>query len=332
MWGSIHPHKNQIAAMEAFNLVRARRPDLDIWLHQFGTVQSRMVAQVGRLVRQSGERLKTHGFVDDKGMAETISRCRASIFVSLAEGYGLPLAESLWVGKPCLTSNVEPMTEIAAGGGCLLVDPTDVEKIAGGLETLASEPAVAARLRGEIAKREFRTWRDYASEFVGSIQEREEDLNEAGGDGIVSYNRRDQRPIAALIETIVFSAKNMAIHPVYRRAAPPVISDDRFRFLFSQHGQIEEQTLCYGPYATLEAGCYECCLNGTVSGSVVVMVTSLSGQIRHVESRVSDFRTRLLFRLAEKTERVEILLTRTLNTITVEFDSIQLDRYALNAA
>ena len=48
---------------------------------------------------------------------------RFSVFPSLLEGYGLPIAESLLSGTPVITSNFGSMAEVAEKGGCLLVDP-----------------------------------------------------------------------------------------------------------------------------------------------------------------------------------------------------------------
>ena len=46
-----------------------------------------------------------------------------TVFASLHEGYGLPVAESLASGTPVITSNFGSMRDLASHGGALLVDP-----------------------------------------------------------------------------------------------------------------------------------------------------------------------------------------------------------------
>lgn len=54
-------------------------------------------------------------------------------FVSLREGFGLPIIEAQAVGRPVIVSDLPPMSEVAGKGACL-VDPTSVRSIRAGLE------------------------------------------------------------------------------------------------------------------------------------------------------------------------------------------------------
>lgn len=49
-------------------------------------------------------------------------------FVSLAEGFGMPIIEAQAVGRPVVTSAVSPMRDVAGDGACL-VDPLNVAQI-----------------------------------------------------------------------------------------------------------------------------------------------------------------------------------------------------------
>jgi glycosyltransferase involved in cell wall biosynthesis len=66
-------------------------------------------------------------------------------FVSTYEGFGLPIVEAQAIGLPVLTSNIEPMTDVA-GKGALLVDPYSEHEIRAGLERLLSSPDLLRRL------------------------------------------------------------------------------------------------------------------------------------------------------------------------------------------
>ncbi len=53
-------------------------------------------------------------------------------FVSLKEGFGVPIIEAQAVGRPVITSNYDPMSIVAGDGACL-VDPLSVENIRRGI-------------------------------------------------------------------------------------------------------------------------------------------------------------------------------------------------------
>lgn len=89
---------------------------------------------------------------------------RCTVFPSLNEGFGLPVAESLASGTPAVTSNFGSMLEIAAEGGALVVDPRDDHAIANALRTLLTDDLTHAQLVREALARPARTWEDYAAE------------------------------------------------------------------------------------------------------------------------------------------------------------------------
>jgi glycosyltransferase involved in cell wall biosynthesis len=80
-------------------------------------------------------------------------RC-ATIFtyISLYEGFGLPILEAMSAGTPVVTSNFGAMAEIA-GNAALLVDPLDVDAIANGLNALLQDETLQEKLRLEGKKR-----------------------------------------------------------------------------------------------------------------------------------------------------------------------------------
>lgn len=53
-------------------------------------------------------------------------------FISTYEGFGVPILEAQATGRPVITSNISPMTEIA-GEGAVFVDPFNVEEIKNGI-------------------------------------------------------------------------------------------------------------------------------------------------------------------------------------------------------
>jgi glycosyltransferase involved in cell wall biosynthesis len=75
-----------------------------------------------------------------------LRRSRALLFPSLAEGFGLPIAEAMTLGAPVMTSNRGATAEIA-GGAAHLVDPASVGDMAAAIGALAVNDALCAQLR-----------------------------------------------------------------------------------------------------------------------------------------------------------------------------------------
>lgn len=78
-------------------------------------------------------------------LIDLLRGARALLFPSLAEGFGLPIAEAMTLGVPVLTS-LGGATEEIAGGAALLIDPLDVQAMAGAIATLDRDTALCDRL------------------------------------------------------------------------------------------------------------------------------------------------------------------------------------------
>lgn len=162
--GTHDPHKNHATTMHAAE--RLWREGLDFELVFIGGVGFmgpdhlcfQDAIRAGRPVRDLGR-------VSDETMAAEIRRADFSVFLSLHEGYGLPVAEALACGTPVLTSNFGSLQEIAEGGGCVTVDPRDDDAATDAIRALLTDRTRLDRLRDEIASRPARTWDTYAEEL-----------------------------------------------------------------------------------------------------------------------------------------------------------------------
>lgn len=71
--------------------------------------------------------------------------CDLVNFVSLYEGFGMPVIEAQAVGRPVITSAIEPIKEVAGDAACF-VDPENVEEIRQGFSKIIGNSAFREEL------------------------------------------------------------------------------------------------------------------------------------------------------------------------------------------
>ena len=77
------------------------------------------------------------GRADSEQLAKLLSAAVALVYVSLFEGFGIPILEAFNAGTPVITSNITSMPEVA-GDAALLVDPYNVDEINNALIAISS--------------------------------------------------------------------------------------------------------------------------------------------------------------------------------------------------
>lgn len=164
--GSHEPHKNHLAVLHVAEALW--RDGLDFELHFVGgpgwDVRA-YDATVERLIRD-GRPVVDHGVLPDEEMWSLTASATVTVFPSLHEGFGLPVAESLSCGTPVVTTAYGSTREIAAAaGGCLLVDPRDDDELEAALRRVLTEPALLERLRAEAREYTAKSWSTYADEL-----------------------------------------------------------------------------------------------------------------------------------------------------------------------
>lgn len=166
--GTHDPHKNHAALVQAAE--RLWRDKVDFELVFIGGVGFSGPADMCFApLLAAGRPVRNLGRVTDAVMAETLRGASFSVFLSLHEGYGLPVAESIACGTPVVTSDFGSLQEIAEGGGCVTVDPRDDDAVTEALRDLLVHPQRLHELREEIRVRDERTWQAYADELWDTV-------------------------------------------------------------------------------------------------------------------------------------------------------------------
>jgi glycosyltransferase involved in cell wall biosynthesis len=92
----------------------------------------------------SGE-LVIHNYLDTQELRELQANAFASIFASTGEGFGLPIAESLFYGVPVLHNDLDVFKEVSAGVG-IEFSLNSEESLVQALLNIASDEEYKAKL------------------------------------------------------------------------------------------------------------------------------------------------------------------------------------------
>jgi glycosyltransferase involved in cell wall biosynthesis len=139
-------HKNHSMLLTAFAMYRHRHPESPLQLILTGSPDERMnllQEAVQRMGLQSSVTLP--GYLSEDEFAPLLATCKALIFPSLYEGFGMPVLEAMAFSKPVLCSNVTSLPEVA-GDGALLFDPRKPHEILATIEQIMADPKLASLL------------------------------------------------------------------------------------------------------------------------------------------------------------------------------------------
>jgi alpha-1,3-rhamnosyl/mannosyltransferase len=160
--GTIEPRKNLARLVAAFERVAAARPGLKLVL--VGAPGWHYEPILARIERSAfRDRIVVPGYQSPGDLDVLIRNCGVSAYVSVYEGFGMPVLDAMARGAPVVASDRTAMPE-AAGGAALLVDPLEPGAIAHGLaEGLEQRERLSA---ASLARAASRSWADVADEHL----------------------------------------------------------------------------------------------------------------------------------------------------------------------
>lgn len=105
------------------------------------TIVGRLSPEIKKLLDASSVRYTSREDLSYDDVYELYCHADLVTFPSTFEGFGMPIVEANAVGRPIITSNLEPMLEIA-GNAALFVDPYDVDDIRDAVGKLIETPGL----------------------------------------------------------------------------------------------------------------------------------------------------------------------------------------------
>lgn len=112
MVGTIEPRKNHVFVLDAFEKLWSRGENVSLCI----------IGMVGWKCSNLLERINSHNLLgkslfyfndaNDEELAYCYEKCRAVVFASIAEGFGLPLVEAMTYGRSVLSSDIPVFREL----------------------------------------------------------------------------------------------------------------------------------------------------------------------------------------------------------------------------
>ena len=170
--GSALQRKNGDALFPLIKQLRERGSLEDALLVMSG-LSGQALADRTEAARRSGveEHVRLLGYLSWEELRALYSGAELSIYPSLAEGWGIPVVESLACGTPVATSNNTGMAEAGAEHACYF-DPKDIASIVTSVEQALKERASFARGKTEAqARARTFSWRRCAEDTLAVFRE-----------------------------------------------------------------------------------------------------------------------------------------------------------------
>lgn len=224
---TLEPRKNHAQLIAACEQLGILRPDLDWRLILIGNKYAGAYDLADWIQRKCEENpnIQWLGIVDDETLHEHYSECTFTVYPSEIEGFGLPIMESIWHGKPCICHEQGVMAELAGEGGCLTTNVTDLGQLSETILRLATDPDLYADLVKQAAARSIKSWDEYLRAMIFAMLA---DTNLPASQTIDSHEKQPFSAVKTPSFTGKFSRQNKP-SAFYQINEPVPIDADRIQ-------------------------------------------------------------------------------------------------------
>lgn len=137
------PHKNLDRLLQAFQILQASHPKLQLVL---AGKKDANYARLETLVQKRAiKNVLFTDFIDEGKLRWLYENCAAFVFPSLSEGFGLPGLEAMAEGTPVVSSNATCLPEVY-GEAAHYFDPTDIQSMSDAINEVLTDKNLRTKL------------------------------------------------------------------------------------------------------------------------------------------------------------------------------------------
>ncbi|HEX7998755.1 MAG TPA: glycosyltransferase family 1 protein [Pyrinomonadaceae bacterium] len=150
--GTIEPRKNLLTLVHAFReVLQETKVRLQLVIAgQTGWLADELFAKVKEL--GLSQTVVLTGYLPDDDLCALYSSCRAFVYPSLYEGFGLPPLEAMACGAPVVASRIESISEVV-GDAAMLFAPTDTAELTRSIIALLQDENLRRRMSDKGLRR-----------------------------------------------------------------------------------------------------------------------------------------------------------------------------------
>ena len=174
MVGILEPRKNILMAIDICE--RLYREGVHLELHLAGRLNPHFGNPIyDRILeaKKNGFPIHWHKSPEKNFVINLYRKSHLCLFPSKAEGCGLPVLESLWMGTPVLASDIPSVQENASLGAVQLFENNNPESFKLHLQSLLRDPTRLEELTGAAKNAELPTWSQTALQLHSQIPDEE---------------------------------------------------------------------------------------------------------------------------------------------------------------
>ncbi len=163
--GTVEPRKNHLNLIKAIKLLNSKSDSKIIFTIAGNSPYSNLKMQVLSELQDMPNSTWVNS-PSDSDLQKLYEESTFTVYPSIEEGFGLPILESLWNGKPCICSSESAMGEVAKEGGCLTTDVKKPKSLCRAMITLINNTDKYNQLVLESVNRSFKSWNEYSNEII----------------------------------------------------------------------------------------------------------------------------------------------------------------------
>jgi glycosyltransferase involved in cell wall biosynthesis len=164
---TIEVRKNHIVLLEACEILW--REGVDFSLKLAGSVQrhtGKPTLDKILQLQKNGRPLFLHEACEESLLTQLYDECSFTVFPSIAEGFGLPVIESLRHNRPCVFWKHGALAEHKNLGGAVALDTMDAVSLANTLRELLLDNNLLSTTMQKIQQSQLRSWQNYAIDLL----------------------------------------------------------------------------------------------------------------------------------------------------------------------